>query len=55
MQKKDSKLIRDNLRLNPDTRLCSRFDEYSIAKYPLPKPDEMGFRVVDNFTEEHIM
>ena len=45
----------DNLRLDPDLRLCSRFDEYSIAEYPLPEPEEMGMRVIDNCAEEHMM
>ena len=44
-----------NLRLEPQKRLCSRFDEESIALYPIAQPGEMGFRVVDNFVEEHIM
>ena len=44
-----------NIRLDPQTRLCPRFDEESIALYPIAQPGEMGFRVVDNFAEEHIM
>lgn len=45
----------DNLRLAPEQRLCPRFDSASIAKYPVAKPGKMGFRVVDNAAEEHIM
>jgi len=45
----------EDLRLNPRQRLCSNFDEQSIARFPLAAPDEMGFRVVDNCAEEHIM
>jgi hypothetical protein len=26
----------------------------SIAKFPVAAPGEMGFRVLDNFCEEHI-
>ncbi len=44
-----------DLRLEPQKRICPRFDSHSIAMYPLPRPEEMGFRVVDNCAEEHIM
>ncbi len=43
------------LRLEPEKRLCAKFDETSIAKFPVAKPGEMGMRVLDNFCEEHIM
>lgn len=43
-----------NPRLDPETRLAPRFDSAAIAKFPVAKPGEMGFRVVDDFTEEHI-
>ncbi len=43
-----------NLRLNPEQRLCPKFDACSIAKFPVAKRDEMGFRVLDNCVEEHI-
>ena len=43
-----------NPRLDPETRLASAFDSASIAKFPIAEPGEMGFRVLDNFTEEHI-
>ena len=42
-------------RLDPETRLCPAFDSAGIALFPVARPDEMGFRVVDNFCEEHIM
>jgi hypothetical protein len=45
----------ENLRLDPQKRLCPRFDEESIALYPIAQPGEMGFRVVDNCAEEHMM
>jgi len=45
----------ENLRLNPQLRLCARFDADSIAKYPVAKPEEMGFRVVDNCVEDNIL
>lgn len=43
-----------NPRLDPETRLAPRFDSVTIAKYPIAEPGEMGFRVLDDFTEEHI-
>lgn len=45
----------DDLRLNPEKRLCAKFDNTSIAKFPVADPDEMGMRVLDNCAEEHIM
>ena len=42
------------LRLEPEKRICPAYDPVTIAKYPVAEPDEMGFRVLDNFTEEHI-
>lgn len=42
------------LRLDPELRLCPRFDSESIALFPLASREEMGFRVLDNFCEEHI-
>ncbi len=43
-----------NPRLDPETRLAPRFDSAGIAKFPVAGPGEMGFRVLDDFTEEHI-
>ncbi len=45
----------DDLRLSPEKRLCSKFDDVSIARFPVAPVDEMGVRVVDNCAEEHIM
>ena len=45
----------ENLRLNPEARLCSKFDGESIAKFPVAECGKMGMRVVDNCAEEHIM
>ena len=42
------------LRLEPEKRLCPLFDPVSIAEVPVAEPGEMGYRVVDNFCEEHI-
>ena len=43
-----------NPRLDPETRLAPRFDSTGIAMFPLAEPGEMGFRVLDDFTAEHI-
>lgn len=45
----------ESLRLNPERRLCVKFDSRSIAKFRVASSKEMGFRVVDNCAEEHIM
>ena len=44
----------EDLRLDPTARICAKFDETSIALFPVAKPGEMGMRVVDNCAEEHI-
>lgn len=42
------------LRLEPEKRMCPAFDPVTIAKFPVAAPENMGFRVLDNFCEEHI-
>ncbi len=42
------------IRLDPEEALCPAFDSVSIKKFPMACPEEMGFRVLDNFPEEHI-
>lgn len=42
------------LRLEPEKRLCPLFDPVTIAEFSVAAPGEMGFRVLDNFCEEHI-
>lgn len=49
------KVETEDLRLNPEKRLCPAFDQTSIKLFPAPKPDQMGMRVLDNCAEEHIM
>lgn len=43
------------LRLEPEKRMCPIFDPVTIAKFPVAARGEMGYRVLDNFCEEHIM
>lgn len=42
------------LRLEPEKRMCPIVDPDSIYEYPLANSEEMGFRVLDDFPEEHI-
>lgn len=51
MHKKET----EDLRLDPEKRLCPKFDSTSIALFRVANQDEMGVRVVDNCAEEHIM
>lgn len=44
-----------DLRLYPEMRLCAKFDELCIDKYPIYERPALGFRVQDNCAEEHIM
>lgn len=45
----------EDLRLDPQERICPKFDHTSIALFRVAKPGEMGMRVVDNCAEEHQM
>lgn len=54
-QKKPKKAIDVELRINPEQRLCAKFDSTSIAKFPVASREKMGVRVVDNCAEEHMM
>ena len=53
----ESFLERDfpDLRLQPERRLCSLYDPCGIAMFSVTDAGEMGFRVLDNFCEEHMM
>lgn len=44
-----------NVRLDPEQRLCPKYDPLSIKSFPMAQPGEMGMRVLDNCAEEHIM
>ena len=41
------------LRLDPEQRLCEKYDSTSIAKFDVAEPESMGFRVLDDCAEEH--
>ena len=53
-KKKPRKAPGEDLRLDPEKRLAPLFDSTSIARFPVAEPEKMGFRVLDNITEEHI-
>lgn len=55
MSEENKKDIPANFRLDPEQRLCAKFDEKSIAKFRVASPRTMGFRVIDNCAEDHIM
>ena len=55
MSKRKKTPVWDDLRLNPEARMCPMFDSCSIKKFAAPNPGEMGFRVLDNAAEEHQM
>ena len=54
MPKKKKKQTTDNPRLDPEERIAPRFDSTGIALFPVAEPGKMGFRVLDDCTEEHI-
>lgn len=45
----------EDLRLNPEARMCPEFDQTCIKLFAAPDREEMGVRVLDNCAEEHIM
>ena len=49
------KKMPDDLRLDPEQRLCPLYDSTSVRKIRVPTVDEMGVRVLDNCAEEHMM
>jgi len=49
------KVETEDLRLNPEKRLCPAFDATSVKLFSAPDRSEMGVRVLDNCAEEHIM
>ena len=45
----------DCIRLDPELRVCTKFDSTSTAKFRTAKPGQMGVLVVDDCAEEHTM
>ena len=52
---KKSKTETEDLRLDPQARICPEFDSVSIKLFSAPDRQEMDMRVLDNCAEEHIM
>lgn len=51
MQRKD----RCEIRINPENRICPKFDRHSLATFPNVPDGNMGIVVMDDCAEEHIM
>ncbi len=47
--------VPEDMRLDPSLQMCPKFDDMSIAQFPVADRGEMGVRVVDNCAEEHMM
>lgn len=45
----------DQMRIDPQQRICPKFDHTGIAMFPAPDREEMGLRVLDDCAQEHIM
>lgn len=54
-KKSSKKADSTQLRIDPEKRLCPKFDSTSIALFPVASREEMGVRVVDDCAEEHMM
>ena len=51
--KRRQQRLTEDLRLDPEARLCPAFDCTSIKLFAAPDDAEMGFRVLDNCAEEN--
>lgn len=45
----------DQLRIDPEQRICPAFDHTSIELFAAPDREEMGVHVLDNCAEDHQM
>ena len=52
-KKRHQQRLTEDLRLDPEARLCPMFDCTSIKLFAAPDADEMGMRVLDNCAEEN--
>ena len=50
--KRHQQRLTEDLRLDPESRLCPAYNSASIKHFYLPD-DQMGMRVVDNCAEEN--
>ena len=54
MPRKPKQHRTEDLRLDPEQRLCPIYDSVSIKKFRVADPERMNPRVLDNCAEEHI-
>ena len=52
--KRHQQRLCEDLRLDPEARLCPAFDCTSIKRFAAPDDGEMGMRVLDNCAEENM-
>ena len=52
-QKRHQQQRTEDLRLDPEARVCPAYDSVSIKKFCLPDA-QMGVRVIDNCAEENM-
>lgn len=45
----------DQIRIDPEQRICPEFDRTNIKLFAAPDREEMGVRVLDDCAEEHQM
>ena len=50
--KRRQQRLTEDLRLDPESRICPAYNSVSIKKFYLPD-EEMGMRVIDNCAEEN--
>ena len=53
-KKRHQQRLWEDLRLDPESRICPAFDCTSIKLFAAPDAGEMGFRVLDNCAEENM-
>ena len=53
-KKRHQQRLCEDLRLDPEARLCPAFDCTSIKLFAAPDDGEMGMRVLDNCAEENM-
>ena len=53
-KKKNEPITGPNHRLDPSASLTPKYDSTGIRTFPIADAKQMGFRVKDDFVEEHI-
>lgn len=55
VNRKKTAMPQDSLRLDPENRLCPQFDSTGIRLFPVASWKRMGFQVLDDCCQDHIM